>query len=301
MGASSIFRQVVSPVGRAVAPLRVRGIPRVLYSLRRMLRSSDLFELGSGLKLRLNLDDYVESMMFWGIYQSDIFALLRKVVRNGAVIIDGGAHIGYLSLELARLAGRRGHVYSFEPDPRPFARMEDTVSLNGMQDRITMFSYALGATSGDQTFYLCPTLGWSTAVPNSHLLDLVPTTVRSVSLDSLVQAGDIPSKVDFIKLDLEGFECEALRGMTRLLSQDPPFVLSEVNCLMLKGNGDSADKLFSMFRSLGYEVYLICTSRRLYGVPYMRLEKFDRVPTAVVYDVLAVPSARIDEIAEFNG
>lgn len=283
-------------LGRLVALLNVRGVPRLLYGMRRFLKTGRPYALKSGLKLELNVEDYFENMMLWGKYQNALLVLLRRLLCPGAVAIDGGAHIGYLALHMAQIVGPVGKVYAFEPDPRAHARLVIAVKMNRMAGTVEPLDLALSSTDGTVDFFLSPQLGWSTAVTESHLTNLTRTVVRSVSIDSLVNRGLIPSAVSLVKLDLEGFEVEAIRGMQRLLATSKPFVMFEVNCSMLKARGESSEKLTQMFRSLGFQLYVIESSSRRYGPADVPLHRIDQNPIGRDCDVLAVPDVRMEEI-----
>ena len=80
---------IVERAGRFAARFNVRGVPRLLFGLRHCLTSDQPFEFGSGVKLRLDLEDYFECMMLWGRYQNALLALVKRLLRPGMVAIDG--------------------------------------------------------------------------------------------------------------------------------------------------------------------------------------------------------------------
>jgi len=284
-------------LGRFAAAFNIRGVPRLLYGMRHLLRSDQAFELKSGVRLHLNLADYFESMMLWNKYQSALLTLVNRLLCPGAVVIDGGAHIGFLSFHMARIVGPRGKVYAFEPDPRAHARLAMAVTLNGMEGIVEPFKLALASRDGPVDFFLSSQLGWSTAVPDSHLTNLTRTVVNAASIDSLVKQGLVVPAVSFVKLDLEGFEGEALAGMQNLLLKSQPFVMFEVNCLMLKAKQDSPERLARIFDSLGFQLYLIESHRKAYGPTNVRLQRVKQRWTWQDCDVLAVPHDLVKDIA----
>ena len=290
---------IVERAGRFAARFNVRGVPRLLFGLRHCLTSDQPFEFGSGVKLRLDLEDYFECMMLWGRYQNALLALVKRLLRPGMVAIDGGAHIGYLALHMGWIVGPRGKVYAFEPDPRAYVRLAAGITLNHMAGIVEPLNFALASRDGVLDFFISPQLGWSTAVAGSHLTKLARVSVRSVSIDSLVNLGKIPFEgISLVKLDLEGFESEALAGMEGLLSERQPFLVFEVNCLMLKARGDNPATLMQLLCRLGFQLYVIEPHLKQYGPTNVRLREIGQGWIDHDCDVLAVPRNRLKEVAE---
>src|SRR5206468_1598857 len=101
-----------------------------------------------------------------------------------------------------------GHVHAFEPLPRNLYYLERHVRLNDLTN-VTVESLAITATSGDAFFRTAPhaSMGGLRDDGNLH--------VTTASLDDLLAVGRIPTP-DFIKMDIEGAEGDALRGAARL-------------------------------------------------------------------------------------
>lgn len=233
-----------------------RGLPRLLYGTRRALlgREKRFFRLGPDHVLLLDPADYVECMMFYGRYSAEILGVLRWFVRPGDRVADIGGHVGYFTTHLARLVGPSGRVFTFEPDPRARERLLGSVERNGMS-WVTVLPIAASASAGSIDFYLSPQLGWSTAVRDSHLTGLQKTTVQTRPLDELVRDGTVAGPLRLIKIDIEGFEIEALRGMGEVLRTMRPVLVSEVNPLLLRAQGFAPQDLVREVRGHGYEVF----------------------------------------------
>jgi len=148
-----------------------------------------------------------------GTYERHVQRLFRERLRVGAVAFDVGANAGFFTLLASKLAGSAGHVYAFEPLPRNLYYLERHVRLNG-RTNITVEALAITATSGDAQFRTAhhPSMG--------GLRDDGDLQVVTASLDDLLAAGRIP-RPDFIKMDIEGAEGDALRGAAGLLSRGP--------------------------------------------------------------------------------
>jgi FkbM family methyltransferase len=146
-------------------------------------------------------------------YEPGLFALLRE---TKGTVVDVGANIGFIAVRAARTASR---VIAIEPHPTRFRYLERNVALNGLSN-VTCMNCAMGAAEGEIALYdLDPTLGPRpldvSATPGRGRCYRVP--LRTV--DSLVEEADL------LKIDVEGYEAEVLRGASNLLASGPRLVI----------------------------------------------------------------------------
>lgn len=162
-----------------------------------------------------------------GIYLNDGFSdrsiayLFVDFLKPGMVALDCGAHIGEYALLFAALTGPGGEVHGFEPDPRIFRYLQHNVASNGLRN-VVVNNVALGDSVGPARFVL-------RADPTVSSLDgrpefgggvkevLVPVT----TLDRYVEINGI-SRVDALKINVEGAEMALLEGARQILSQFKP-------------------------------------------------------------------------------
>jgi FkbM family methyltransferase len=248
-------------------------------------------ETVSGLSFALDLSDYASCMMFYGVFSSELIQLLSALVAAGDSVIDVGAQLGYISSHLARLVGPTGRVHSFEPDPNALARLHASTAAN-RQGWIKIFPFAVGRGASEIDFYVSPTIGWSTALEETHRTDLTRIKVRCTALDELAAAGEIRRPVSLVKIDVEGYECAVLEGMQWLLSEDQPFVLSEVNPALLHADDQTPAELLEWPRRLGYRIYRVDAERSLLGRGQFALTTLEESVELGFCDVLCVPESR---------
>ena len=145
--------------------------------------------------------------------------LVQKVFqpRPGEVVIDVGAHIGLYTLKAARAVGANGRVIAVEPGPQSFLILKDNVALNHL-DNVTVVNAALSDRAGQSKFYACtdPSLSGFELQPNARLREV--TTVRVMVLDDVLNNLGI-SRVDWMKIDVEGAETKVLKGGVHLLEE----------------------------------------------------------------------------------
>lgn len=152
-----------------------------------------------------------------GYYEPYIIELLKREIKPGDVVIDVGANIGYHTLLFAKLVGLTGKVYAFEPHPETFALLKKNVEVNKYTN-VIIEQKAITNKSETVKLY-ADAEGRNT---DNSILKTNRTTdkyieVPAISLDEYFQK--IPT-VNFIKMDIEGGEYQALQGMQKLLPQN---------------------------------------------------------------------------------
>ena len=171
--------------------------------------------------------------------------LLSEAVPRGGVVLEGGAHLGYVTIHAARAAGPSGRVICFEPNTAVHGVLWENLAANGVGDRVTVRPQALGERSG--------TARLSMSGDTSSLFGDAPSAVEVevVRADTAVSA-----PVDVVKLDVEGAETEALRGMQGLLDADSPPRTLFVEChpALLERAGSSQAELIGTLEAAGYNV-----------------------------------------------
>ncbi len=186
------------------------------------------------------------------------FHLFRSILRPGMLAVDVGSNIGIFTELFARLVGPDGLVHSFEPDPDNYARQRSACS------RFTNIRFncaAVGPRSGRLSLYRSPDLNVDHRTFDSGG-NRATLEVPAVALDDYFPPG---SSVDLVKMDIQGFELQALAGMTRLLSESHhvSLVLEYFPEGLEAANGSGA-ALSGMLRQLGFDLYSFSRSGRLH-------------------------------------
>ncbi len=186
---------------RSVAPLQAGSFVLPMY---------DLHPLGYPMRLHANHMTILNTFMLKQ-YDSRV-PDVSVHVRPGDIVIDGGACWGDTSLYFAYLGGESGRVFGFEILPENLAIMERNIKDNpALAGRIECVRRALWDRSGE-------TLGYTSRASGTSLLvgGKDDGSVETISIDDLVAQRAIP-RVDFIKLDVEGAELNALRGAEKTI------------------------------------------------------------------------------------
>lgn len=174
---------------------------------------------------------------------------IRKFLRSGDVCFDVGAHIGYYSLLFSRWVEPTGRVYSYEPVPFTHSFLRRNLQHNRTSN-VVVEQIAIGDASGFVRMSTVPDgrLGWSN-VNDSGELETWCTTI-----DAEVERLGL-EHLDFIKMDVEGYEMRAWEGATRTIKQMRPKAMFEVNRRALEEHGSSPAMLEEFFRSQNYGLF----------------------------------------------
>lgn len=214
-----------------------------------------------GIRVRTLLSDHIEAQLFWqGFQEADegVLRLIRKHLPRDGVFIDIGANIGSFTVVGAHVA-RAGQVHSFEPSGHHHARLSHNVGLNGFTN-VTLNQKGLHDQPGSATLFLPRAEG---EVNNSGAASLyrdaardgkqVTEEVALIRLDDYVADKGL-SRVDMIKIDIEGAEFSALKGAVDTLRRFRPLVLMELDQDNLLRAGCTAGDILGFWRELGFQV-----------------------------------------------
>ncbi|MGH3071846.1 MAG: FkbM family methyltransferase [Gaiellaceae bacterium] len=176
-------------------------------------------------------------------------ALLGERMKPGMTMIDGGAHVGYFTCQAARLVGPRGLVLAFEPAPRNFELLTANVWRNGFTN-VVCLPWALGSEPGFSPLRLSATNTGDHRLHGGE--EGASALVRVAALDQVLA---IRPPVDVVKLDVQGSEEAALRGMAGLLAASPSaLVLVELSPADARAAGSEPRELLAYYRSLGFAI-----------------------------------------------
>lgn len=242
---------VMQIVGKVISPLFNIGIGQLpgMTQLYRFawghfgLKGIQLAEV-DGSKMYVICKDWAvaPTMLFAHTWEPAETAIFKRYIKEGMTVIDAGAYIGYFSILSSRLVGNTGAVYSFEPSPDNAAVLRKNVELNSCIN-IRVIQQAVSNCIGQATFYPNPQNSSGSTMFNNYSTVrkaedpkiVVPTT----TLDKIV--GD--SKVDFVKMDIEGGETAALKGMQGIIKNNPELkMIVELFPIGLKRVGSSLEE-----------------------------------------------------------
>ena len=154
------------------------------------------------------LDLQTEKDYWLGTYEPDLQIAIREFVKPGMTIFDIGANIGYITLLLADAAGAKGHVFAFEALPENVKRLQENITINNFDNRVTIISAAVADRSEKMRFLIGPSGGMGKLRGSAGRREVdYPDFIEvpGICLDDFLSADKQPFP-DVIKIDIEGGE-----------------------------------------------------------------------------------------------
>ncbi len=213
------------------------------------------------LSMKNNFTSFAVAVL--GERDPNVMRFLRRWIRPGFIACDIGANIGTYTVPLARLVGPAGHVIAFEPNRPTCACLRQNIRQNRLSN-VTLLRAAAGPEAG--------TAGLVVTADNLGEVHLAPpgdaenTRVTVTTVDAEVSRLRL-HRVDYIKIDVEGFELAALRGATRTLAQNANLIVqTEIVPAHSARYGFDVGDLVAFFAAHGYKPYTCDPAGRFHAV-----------------------------------
>jgi FkbM family methyltransferase len=229
-------------------PVRVSsGV--VSWEIHKLLSRNMALEL-DGLKLTARpIDGNGRLICYFGTKFDTIFDFLKTYLKQGMVFVDVGANIGSHAINAARLVGASGAVFAFEADPDTYRLLDENIKSNGLRN-IVLKQTCVSDHVGTLSFYKHKDSAKSSIIDRGER-DSV--TLPSDTLDNLIPAN---TKIDILKVDVEGAELSVLSGARTVFSDHrrPSIVIIEV--FDVRDNQDKSEGIREVLEGYGYKFYL---------------------------------------------
>jgi FkbM family methyltransferase len=180
----------------------------------------------------------------YGIYEPEETTIIKKLVKKNHTVLDIGANIGYFTLIMAKQCKQ---VYGFEPEHRNFQTLKKNVKLNQLSN-VKLYNLAVAETSGKATLHLCE--------GNRGMYRIYPSRWCNEGITEIetVRISDIIHHADFVKMDVEGAELGALRGMKDLFNNNDITLLMEFHPPSIEEYGSQPIAIYDLLKNLGYNI-----------------------------------------------
>jgi FkbM family methyltransferase len=227
-------------------------------------RSEKVAMTEEGLKfLCLNENLIERTILEQGMWERAETNAIKAHVQLGNVTCDIGANIGYFSLLMSKLVGPQGQVHCFEPTSYAFSRLQKNIELNeglpvqnlrlnkqGLSDRCAHRVEALESRFSSRLL----------AHEDSEQIEFV-------TLDHYVSANKI-SHVNFVKIDVDGYDYAVIRGAGEVLSTHRPMVMAEVCSRVLRDRGADVHMYLDFYIQCGYATCQILETTEIVALPH---------------------------------
>ncbi len=230
----------------------VKIVKKKLYGY--LIKDVPSFVIIDGHIIYLDPEDRLE-LSIRGSYEPNEVEILKKLIRPGDIVLDVGAHIGHHTLTMARLVGTKGKVVAFEPDPFNFVILEKNITANKYSNIVAIKKGIAESTKKEGGIFYYP----KDNKAGSMIEDLTKPKgqtikIDTVSLDDFIE-NNLDSKVDFIKIDVDGGEHFVIEGMRSTLKKNPLVLLMEFNPNEMRNSGYNPEKDFELLQSNGFKIY----------------------------------------------
>jgi len=162
-----------------------------------------------GYKIYLDPHDH----LLLSVREYPIHPILKKIIKKGNTVVDVGANLGVLTLYFRSIIGLTGKIYSFEPAPDAFSILSKNVAVNNLQN-VIIENKAISNQTGKVMFSKQESLTAGRIVKDNA--DAM--RVDSISLDDYFSNYD--GKIDFVKIDTEGYDWSVFQGMKSLIERN---------------------------------------------------------------------------------
>jgi len=239
-----------------------RALYRFLSGVRRAIGLNDSARAKrGGIHWQLDLREGIDLAIYlFGRFENETVRAYRGLLKPGDTVLDIGANIGAHTLPLARCVAPTGRVIAFEPTDYAYDKLRQNISLNPELAGLIQAEQIMLVASDDAQVKPQLYSSWqindtTTDMHPKHGGRLMDTVgARSMTLDQFM-ATQKTSAVSLIKMDVDGHECQVLRGAHDLLSRDKPLLLMEIMPYGLEEAGDSLDNLLAILDMHGYRLF----------------------------------------------
>ena len=196
------------------------------------------------------------ALFITGNYEPNEFFVLDQMLRPGMIFVDVGANMGLYTLFAARRVGEHGTVLAIEPSTRECGRLLKNVEINSLSN-VRLLQNAVSDSRSDADLLVAEDKwsGHNTLGAFAYDTPLAAKeTVRTERLDDIVLRAGL-SRVDVVKLDVEGAEYLALKGAARIVERFRPLLLLELADRALCHQGCNSAQIWDFCRQIGYQIF----------------------------------------------
>lgn len=263
-------------------------IARIMYRFTSLIYSNPIQRVKrGGLNLELDLREGIDLHVFWfGLFQEHVYSNKLINIPKDGVVLDIGGNIGMMSLVFAQKVPQ-GVVHSFEPTDYAIGKFRTNMSLNAeLASRIILNQSFVSTESKDQVsikvFSSWPVVGSEDKHEIHQGVLKSGDNIPSVSLDDYCSKNAL-ERVDFVKIDTDGYEWDVLRGSKEMLKKYRPQIVFEIGEYVMDEKGITFADYQAFFEEVNYSVYTI-NNAEINALNYK-----EHIPKYGTVDLIALP------------
>lgn len=248
-------------------------ISKIIPNNYQYAKNSFRYVTRNGINYKLDISDVVDWFIYFGL-KDDAHDVLFRMCNEGNVVFDVGTNIGSVLMNIAKRVGVNGKVFGFEPDPTNYQRCMSNLNLNTFKN-INVLHSGLGEkkSNGYLKVGVKDNRGMNRVEKNKsdNSVNIALTT-----MDDFVSENNI-KRLDLIKMDVEGYEYNVLKGAQKTIAFLRPKMFIEINDDLLRMQETSAKSVISMLCELNYKAINSRTSKTISIVDNFEKCHFDAI------------------------
>ncbi len=218
---------------------------------------------------QLDLNEGIDlSIYIMGVFEPATARAYKKRICPGDVVFDVGANMGAHTLPFANLVGPKGQVHAFEPTLEMIKKLRRNCVLNPeLESRVIVnhafCTFSKDAKIPDSIYSSWPLADEATDLHYGHMGKLNDVgTPQLIILDEYAETSKL-ARVNFIKLDVDGYETAVFKGSQKVLQRDKPVILTEIAPYLFKQENEDIEEFWSMLKSHGYRMRLLNSNQEI--------------------------------------
>ena len=228
------------------------------YILKHILKRKTAVRKVHGSKMVLDLvNPGISHVLYVAGTREDLdVAIVKQELKPGMNVLEAGANIGYYLLLEGKILAGNGTIYAFEPDPRNVVILKANIMKNKLEKHVKFYPYAVSNNNAVEKLFLTNASNLSTMAFRRSSDDTCKE-VKTIAIDNFKE---IDREINFIRMDIEGYEYEAIGGMLATLERNRPVkILMELHPQYYNENRDFVKVIEKLFE-LGFFVKYITSA-----------------------------------------
>jgi len=215
-------------------------------------RERDLYKTNQNLLFWLDKEKYIDQCIINdGVFESKLTQIVSHLIKEGDIVLDIGANIGYYSVSFSKLVGKNGKVICFEPTQYYSRILKMNLEINGISNA-EIIKYGLSNKKQELEIFI----GNSTASLHNpgNLLNETKEGIKLTTLNDFIKDNPL-QRIDLIKVDIDGHEPLFFEGAWNVLNKYDPIIVLEVSHLHYFNAGFTAWDFYKLLKERGYNIY----------------------------------------------
>ncbi len=235
---------------------KIRGIIMIHHFINKCFKPNYVEIYGN--KIFLDKKDAL-GLSIHKIHEPLVTDFIKKEIKEGSIVVDIGAHIGYYTLMFAKLVGENGKVFSFEPDPENFCLLKKNVEVNNYKN-VVLEQKAVSDYIGKAKLYISrESSGQNTIYQIDKKQNFIEVEV--INLDEYFKSFE--KNIHLIKMDIEGAEYSCILGAKDIIKKNDKLkIITEFRPISLKSFGVEPVNFLKLLAELGFYIFEFCEEKQ---------------------------------------